>query len=281
VNEQRVYFEPPDLSQQIASRFVSARLAARALEDYPGALPESLDAAYARQDAAIDLWPDRLAGWKVGRIPDAWLDRMGEDRLMGPVFARQLQPLAADRSAELRVIGGGFAAVEAEYVFVLGADAEPGRSDYSTATAATLVGALHVGIELAGSPLATINVLGPAVVASDFGNNAGVFLGPAIADWRDRDWASLTCSTWVEGTLAGRGGALNLPGGPLAALAFALNRAARRQRPLKAGMVISTGAATGIHDILAGQHARVVFDGITELSAHALPAQPHALGSLT
>ena len=71
---------------------------------------------------------------------------------------------------------------------------------------------------------------------------------------------------------------MSLPGGPLAALAFALNRAARRGRPLRAGMVVSTGAASGIHDIVAGQRARLVFDGIAELHAHALPAQPHATG---
>jgi 2-keto-4-pentenoate hydratase len=43
-------------------------------------------------------------------------------------------------------------------------------------------------------------------------------------------------------------------------------------------MIVSTGAATGIHDIRAGQSARLVFDGIAELRAHALPALPHALG---
>ncbi len=49
-----------------------------------------------------------------------------------------------------------------------------------------LVSGLHVGIEAAGSPLAAINELGPTVVVSDFGNNAGLLLGPAIPDWRKR-----------------------------------------------------------------------------------------------
>lgn len=265
-------------NREIAARFVAARLAARALPGYPGKLPADLDTAYARQDAAIALWPDVLRGWKVGRIPDAWLARMGEDRLMGPVFGAQLHHLAAGASAALRVIEGGFAAVEAEYIFVLAHDADPQRSDHDAHSAAALVAALHIGIELAGSPLATINELGPAVVVSDFGNNAGVYLGPEIADWRGCDWASLRCATYVEDALVGRGGASSLPGGPLAALAFALNRGARRGRPLKAGMVVSTGAATGIHDIRAGQHARLVFDGIGELHAHALSAVPLPLG---
>lgn len=278
MNPEPVCLEAPELSREIAARFVEARLSARALPDYPGPLPVGLEAAYARQDAAIARWPDHVVGWKVGRIPDAWLERLGEDRLMGPIFARQCRSLGPDESAELRVIEGGFAAVEAEYVFVLGADAEPGHTDHDAYSAAALAAELRVGIELAGSPLATINVLGPAVVVSDFGNNAGVFLGPVIEGWRAGDWSRHTCATWVEGSLAGRGGALHLPGGPLAALAFALNRGARRGRPLKAGMIVSTGAATGIHDIRAGQSARLVFDGIAELRAHALPALPHALG---
>ena len=111
MNPEPVYFEAPELSRDIAARFVEARLSARALPGYPGPLPVGLDAAYARQDAAIARWPDRLVGWKVGRIPDAWLPRLGEDRLMGPIFARQCRSLGPDESAELRVITGGFAAV--------------------------------------------------------------------------------------------------------------------------------------------------------------------------
>jgi 2-keto-4-pentenoate hydratase len=47
---------------------------------------------------------------------------------------------------------------------------------------------------------------------------------------------------------------------------------------LKAGMIVSTGAATGIHDILAGQRARLVFHGCATLEAHALPSLPNPLG---
>jgi 2-keto-4-pentenoate hydratase len=41
---------------------------------------------------------------------------------------------------------------------------------------------------------------------------------------------------------------------------------------LKAGYVISTGAATGIHDIRIGQSARVHFAGVGELTCRAVPA---------
>lgn len=264
--------EAHEVSVTVARRFVEARRAARALPGYPGSLPLSLDEAYARQDAAIALWGEPVLGWKVGRIPDAWIGRLGEDRLMGPVFESRLQWLEPGDELTFPVIRGGFAAVEAEYIFVLARDAEPGRSDYGPLEAAHLVRSLHIGVELAGSPLATINELGPAVVVSDFGNNAGVYVGRAIEDWRERPWSRFTCATWIDGRQVGRGGALSLPGGPLAALAFALNRGAARGRPLTAGMVVSTGAATGIHDILPGQRALVGFDGLGDLAGRAFAA---------
>ncbi|MGL6289139.1 MAG: 2-keto-4-pentenoate hydratase [Silanimonas sp.] len=266
--------ESAEASAAVAARFVEARRAARALPQYPGALPRSLDEAYARQDAAIGLWGEPVLGWKVGRIPEAWVESLGEDRLMGPVFASRLQWLETGDELTFPVIRGGFAAIEAEYIVVLGNDADPSRTDYTPLDAASLVRGLHIGVELAGSPLPTINELGPPVVVSDFGNNAGVYVGRAIEDWRQRAWARLVCATWIDGRVAGRGGALSLPGGPLAALAFALNRGARRGWPLKAGMIVSTGAATGIHDILPGQRALIGFEGLGDLTGRAFAAQP-------
>jgi 2-keto-4-pentenoate hydratase len=56
-------------SEAIAESFVRARLDAEALLDFPGAIPATLNAAYAYQDRAIALWPDNVAGWKVESVP--------------------------------------------------------------------------------------------------------------------------------------------------------------------------------------------------------------------
>ena len=64
---------------------------------------------------------------------------------------------------------------------------------------------LLVGVEIAGSPLATINVLGPRVVASDFGNNAGLILGRVVRDWRERPDRIPPCAAYVDGKLVGEG----------------------------------------------------------------------------
>jgi 2-keto-4-pentenoate hydratase len=259
-------------SEAIAEVFVRARLDAEALLDFPGTIPATLNAAYAYQDRAIALWPDNVAGWKVGRIGPPWLERVGEDRLVGPVFRRGLRLAPPEALIDFPVIKGGFAAIEAEFVFRLGADADPDKTHWTAEEAAQLVSGLHVGIETAGSPLAAINELGPTVVVSDFGNNAGLLLGPAISGWRNRPFESFTCEAFIDERSVGRGSALSLPGGPLAAAAFALGRCARRGLPMKAGYVISTGAVTGIHEIRIGQSGCVRFDGIAELLCRAVPA---------
>ncbi len=134
---------------------------------------------------------------------------------------------------------------------------------------------MHIGIETARaarSPL--INELGPTVVITDFGNNAGLILGPRVADWRARADTSLTCESFIEGKSVGKGAASDLPGGPVEALRFLLEHCARRGRPLNAGMLISTGAATGIHDIAAGERARVDFGTLGAIECVAVPAEP-------
>lgn len=261
-------------TRMIAERFVHARLRAEALAAFPGEIPRTLDEAYQTQDLAIGLWRTRVAGWKVGRIDARWSERLGEDRLVGPIFEQGVRDAPADRSVEFPVFEGGFAAVEAEFVFRLAADAPAAKLTWTVAEAAQLGGALHIGIETAGSPLAAVNELGPLVVVCDFGNNAGLLLGPEIEGWRDRPLESLTCETFIEAGSVGRGGALSLPGGPFAALAFALRRCALRGRPLLRGDLVSTGATTGIHQIRSGQQARVRFNGVADLACRAVPAVP-------
>lgn len=236
----------------IARAFTTARREAQALVRYPGAAPQSLAEAYAVQDEAIALWPDRVAGWKLGRINAPHDARFGAGRLAGPIFSRNVW-LASERPTAFGVIEGGFAAVEAEYVLELDRDAAD-RDDWTTESVADLVGRVYVGVEIAGSPFAGINDHGPAVTASDFGNNAGLILGREIVGWRER-LAGLACAMSIDGATVGEGGAASIPGGPLDSLAFLLNLLHRRGRRLEAGQLISTGAATGVHDIRAGQSA--------------------------
>ena len=101
----------------------------------------------------------------------------------------------------------GFAAIEAEFVFQLSRDAPANVIEWTSETARRLVKTLFIGIEIASSPLQNINDFGPAVVASDFGNNAGLLLGTEVPDWQSRALESLNCETHIDGAVVGRGNA--------------------------------------------------------------------------
>jgi 2-keto-4-pentenoate hydratase len=253
----------------IAQRFVAARSSGSPLAAFPGRLPADLDAAYACQDAAIELWPDRVAGWKVGLIGPDQAARFKQDRLAGPIFQRTIRRAEPGRSAAFPVYRGGFAAVEAEFLLQLGRDAPPSKTDWTLAEARDLVTGVHVGIETAGSPLATINDLGPCAIVADFGNNAGLIVGPALPGWRDQAVEEWRCETLLDGVSVGRGHGGMPPGGPFESLRFLLGLSARRAKPLQAGAWISTGAITGVHEIEAGQSARVSFQGAGTVLCHA------------
>jgi 2-keto-4-pentenoate hydratase len=252
-----------------ARAFVQARRSGQGLASYPGALPADMDVAYRIQDAAIDLWADAVGGWKVGRIPPAMEQQYRSDRLAGPIFQRAIRETDSDVPHRMPVYVGGFAAIEAEFVVVIARDALAGQKRWSMEEAADMMADLRIGLELASSPLAAINDLGPAVTASDFGNNAGLIVGPSIREWRTRSLESMSCEALVEASSVGKGGAFNLTGGPVRSVQFILELTAARGRPLKAGDLIATGQTTGIHDIEPGQTGRVDFgaDGAISLTA--------------
>ena len=261
---------PGKAADTIVESFLRARRQGSFLAEFPAEIPTDLVAAYRIQDQAIAGWNDTVVGWKVGYIAAEKRDASGDDRLLGPIFHRNLQ--AAEEAHSFPVFVGGFGAIEAEYVLRLHADAPAGKSDWTPDEAAQLPASLYLGIEVASSPLATINVLGPRVVVSDFGNNNGLILGKEIPDWHTIPEVDLIARSYIDDQLVGSGGATMLPGGLLAAYAFALSRSARRGRPLKAGDLIATGNATGIHDITPGQRARVEFEGFGEITAVAVAA---------
>jgi 2-keto-4-pentenoate hydratase len=258
----------------VAAEFVKARRSAGSFTKYPGVPPTDLDSAYRCQDEAISLWDDAIAGWKVGWIPEPFSAKFGAQRLVGPIFRRSVQRSNGNAEVSAPVYANGFAAIEAEFVFQLAKDAPANVAEWTTETARRFVKTMFIGIEIASSPLQNINDFGPAVVASDFGNNAGLLLGAEVPDWQTRALESMNCETRIDGVVVGRGNAAGVSGGPLSALAFALRCNARRGRPLRAGDYISTGAATGVHSIGAGQSAEAIFTGLGSLRCVTVPMTP-------
>ncbi len=256
-----------------AERFVSARSAGLGLQTYPGEMPHSLDEAYGIQDAAIELWEDTLTGWKVGGINGDWPQKLGVRRLAGPVFKRATYSDSGTQLA-MPVFADGFAAVEGEVTAVLAKDAPADKMNYTIEEILELIGALHIGVEVASSPFPGINEHGPLVTISDFGNNYGLVLGAEIPSWRDLTYDQWTFSTAINGREVGRATPAGIPGGPVDSVRFLLENVARRGRPAKAGMMILTSAVTGVHRVFAGDEAMVSMNGSTPIRCRFIPARP-------
>src|SRR5262249_38717660 len=110
---------------------------------------------------------------------------------------------------------------------------------------------------------------GPGAVISDFGNNWGVVVGKSLADWRSIQ--NIDCEAFIDGVSVGAR-PVSMTTGPLDAFAFTLGKCAARGRPLRAGMWITTGMITGVHDIRIGQQSRHVFAGYGEVGCRIVRA---------
>ena len=246
-------------AHRIASVFVDARRSAYALAEYPGTPPQVLAEAYAIQDAAIPLFGGDVAGWKVGRINPPWLGQLGVSRLSGPIFAHSVQRAANGHVPEGVIFDQGFGAAEAEFIFRIGSTPKAGQTQFSVADAVDLIDAVFCGIEIASSPFCGINSMGPLVTISDFGNNNGLLIGPEISDWASSALENWDITTLIDGEVVGTGKAASFPGGPLESVRFLIENLVQRGLPVAPGLLVSSGAVTGVHEVRAGQKVEARF----------------------
>jgi len=237
-----------------AARFVESRRALAGFVDYPGALPETLEEAYAVQTASIAGWARPIAGWKVGRIMGEDAQRHGENRFIGPIFADSVWSAEDNGEMDFPVIEGGFAAVEAELVARVDCPTLTGEIDADGALA--LVTGWHIGIEVAGSPCSSLGEDGPLASIAAFGNNLGLILGSPLETASPDD---VECVVTIGDGDPVQGKAGNLPGGTATAIAFALNRLYKLGHTSLRNSLISTGAITGVHQVRAGLSGSAVF----------------------
>ena len=242
----------------VASAFVAARREARALTSYPGEPPADLTCAYQIQDRAIALDGRKVAGWKVGRIFPPDDARLGSNRLAGPIFADSVQRAAPGEAPEMPVFAGGFAAAEAEMLLHIAPGWNGTVPDDDAGTRA-LLDEIRLGIEVASSPYPRINSDGPAVTASDFGNNAGLVIGPQLEGWRDLDLCGIEVRMEIDGEQVGEATAATMLDGPYGAVRFLLANLSARGFDLSGGLWVSTGAITGVHKVAPGAGVTATF----------------------
>ena len=259
IEKEDALSEGRQAAEAIARAFVDARHAGSALNDYPGELPESLDDGYRIQERAIGMFGGRIAGWKVGRIPDALVEQHGTNRLAGPIFAAGVVHAGEGSAPVMPVFSGGFTAAEAEFLLRIGRLPDSFDREWTNEAIADYVDEIRIGIEVAGSPFPGINEHGPAVTISDFGNNNGLVVGALVEP--DSGFIDWPVALTIDGIEAGTGTAATMLDGPFGAVRFLFELAATRPLPLAAGQWISTGAVTGVHQVLPGAAVEARFGG--------------------
>lgn len=247
-------------AKTIAGAFVTARREKRALASYPGEAPSDLDGAYAIQNLALELDGRTVAGWKVGRINAPDDARLGANRLSGPIFADTVIDAADGEAPEMPVFAEGFAAAEAEFLLHV-APGWNGVVPTDDAGTLAVLDAIHIGIEIASSPYPGINADGPPVTISDFGNNAGMVIGPVLDGWQGADFDAITVRLDIDGETAGEANTATMLDGPLGAVRFLLGNLAARGIDCSGGTWVSTGAVTGVHPVSPGQKIVASFAG--------------------
>lgn len=266
-------FDLNENADRVAQAFVTARHEARALPVYPGVAPQDLASAYAMQDRAIVIDGRVVAGWKVGRINPPRDGQLGANRLAGPIFADSIIDAGADEAPQMPVYVGGFAAAEAEMLLHVapGFSGPVPNDDIGTIA---ILDDVRLGIEIASSPYPGINTDGPTVTVSDFGNNAGLVRGAALDGWQGVDLCAILVRSEIDGVEVGAATAATMLDGPYGAVRFLLANLIERGLDVSAGLWVSSGAITGVHDIAVGQSFRAVFEGCGDVRCSVIAATP-------
>ncbi|MAB94333.1 MAG: hypothetical protein CL593_13480 [Alteromonas sp.] len=247
--------------RQLSDTLFNARTTGKALPEFPGKLPATLEQAYAVQDLSIAASDDNVVGWKVGMVIPELREQMKSERIMGPVFKNVAHFIGHSHGdneyIELPVYTDGFIAVEAELMIEINREITPGSIDTS-ADLSHLIRHVYTAVEIASSPVKDLNDYGPTAIIADFGNNHGMVVGAPIEDWQSKI-ATIETKCFINDELINSAPANNVLNGPMAAFSYLIDQASKRNITLPKGTMVCSGAITGVHETLVGSTSTVDF----------------------
>lgn len=252
-----------------ARALAEARAEGRKLTEPPGPDPDGWNQAYAIQDALIDITDSPVVGWKIGATSKRAQDRLSVDGpFIGPLFKRWV----TDSPAEVATPETALRIVEPEVAVVLAADLPVRDAPYSADEIAGAVKSLHPAFEVIDRRIADRPgedggfASSPYWFPADAGANAAFVLGPACATWRDLDTTAIAVSVTLDGHPKSEGVSANAMGGPLAALAWAVEHLRERGIGLHHGQIVTTGVITEIFDVQPGQVLEADYGPLGQIS---------------
>ena len=232
----------------------------------PELRPADLAEAYATQEALQELFaPARGAvlGYKIAITTPVMQRLMGiAHPCGGAVFASMLH-----RSpAVLRCADFVNVAVECEIGVRIGEDL-PASRRYDRDSIARAISACMASIEIVDDQNADYKLADGLNLVANNAWNAGLVIGADVAEWRKLDLAALRGRMLINGAEVGTGVGAEVLGHPLSALAWLANTLAERGRPLRKGMVVSTGSIVSTKWPKSGDHVVIELAGLGEAVA--------------
>ncbi|UYV36301.1 fumarylacetoacetate hydrolase family protein [Rhodobacteraceae bacterium D3-12] len=229
--------------QTLGRVLAEARREGRKLRDYPCDRPESLDDAFAVQDAMVAAMGVLVAGWKVGLTSKLAQEVVGVDApFAGPVFADAV----FESGAGLGLAEGDLGILEAEVGFRMKESLPPRDGAYTRAEVLGAVGAVMPVFEWVNKRLPGDIREAKEWLVADGTFNSAVICGAEVAFDPGMDLRGETVAVFQDGEEKASGVGANALGDPAEVLVWLANDLRRRGKGLRAGDVVATGLLSGL-----------------------------------
>ncbi len=247
-----------------AEALAEARRTGRLLDDMALSSIAASSDGYAVQAEVAVLAGADIAGWKIALPPDG-------EVIAAPIFADGVS-VSRKPLPERACFKDG---VECEIAFRIDrALSMRPPEGYGVADVVPAIGGAMAAFELLSSRLANgFASSRPRLLADNLGNG-GAVLGELRPDWRELDFERIRVTLTVDGVpvVSQRGG--NSVGDPLRAVAALANHLAERGSGFIPGMIVLTGAYTGVHRVRADQTICAAFAGLAPVEVTLRRARP-------
>jgi 2-oxo-3-hexenedioate decarboxylase/2-keto-4-pentenoate hydratase len=234
----------------------------------PHCRPQTLDEAYALQDAARTLLETRgmgaAVGWKIGCTTPVMQEYLN---IPHPCAGTLYRKTVYENHADLKAADFFQLGLECEIAVSLSTDIPARSGGHSAATVAAAVGAVMASVEIVEHRFRDFSKAGtPSLIADDF-FSCGCVLGAAIPLAEAGDLAALSGGFSIDGEAPqqqGNGSAIL--GHPLNALAWLADHFNARGSWLKAGEIITLGSVIKTIYPQAGMHVEARFEQLAPVT---------------
>ena len=212
----------------------------RKMPPLAGALvPVNMEEAFDVQEELAKRLGRETAGWKLGMSSPAGMKTFKIDRPMPGRLFRDVMKSAPARFARADF---NVPMLESEFAFRMARDLAPRFAIWGKDEVLDAVESCVLGIEVADSRYEVKPPIDARINTADNGATGAYVVGPAVKDWRKIDYVGHEVKLIIDGREVGQLKGEMRPN-CLDVLVWTANELSRRGVGLKAGDIVSTGAA--------------------------------------